>query len=149
MAADGRMSSTCRTAFVMPMVLIVGCRAAAPYSAAPAGRPCARRAHADVTAATVMDTVTGLPNRLLLLEHLTRSVERAKRYPDPFAPPLVELDLADLPMAGLGSSTNCYSWRRRAAWRHAYAWETLLPAFAMTTSSPVWKTIISRSWLMA
>ena len=38
-------------------------------------------AHADVTAETVMDPVTGLPNRLLLLEHLTRSVERAKRYP--------------------------------------------------------------------
>jgi len=37
-------------------------------------------AHADVTADTVMDPVTGLPNRLLLLEHLGRSIERANRY---------------------------------------------------------------------
>ena len=57
-------------------------------------------AHADVTADTVMDPVTGLPNRLLLLEHLTRSIERAKRYPGfHFALLFVELDLADLPTA--------------------------------------------------
>jgi diguanylate cyclase (GGDEF)-like protein/PAS domain S-box-containing protein len=37
-------------------------------------------AHADVTADTVMDSVTGLPNGLLLLEHLGRSIERANRY---------------------------------------------------------------------
>ena len=57
-------------------------------------------AHADVTADTVMDPVTGLPNRLLLLEHLTRSIERAKRYPGfHFALLFVDLDLADLPTA--------------------------------------------------
>jgi diguanylate cyclase (GGDEF)-like protein len=55
-------------------------------------------AHADVTADTVMDPVTGLPNRLLLLEHLTRSIERAKRYPGfHFALLLVDLDRAELP----------------------------------------------------
>ena len=37
--------------------------------------------HADVTAATVTDPQTGLPNRLLLVERLTRSIERATRYP--------------------------------------------------------------------
>ena len=36
--------------------------------------------HSDVTADTVADPVTGLPNRLLFLEHLTRSIERANRY---------------------------------------------------------------------
>ncbi len=50
-------------------------------------------AHADVTAETVMDPVTGLPNRLLLLEHLGRSVERATRYQGfHFALLLVDLD---------------------------------------------------------
>ena len=57
-------------------------------------------AHADVTADTVMDPVTGLPNRLLLLEHLTRSIERAKRYPGfHFALLVVDLDRAELPTA--------------------------------------------------
>src|SRR5688572_3072813 len=37
--------------------------------------------HSDVTADTVSDALTGLPNRLLLTEHLTRSIERASRYP--------------------------------------------------------------------
>lgn len=37
-------------------------------------------AHTDVTADTIMDPATGLPNRLLLLEHLGRSIERANRY---------------------------------------------------------------------
>ena len=37
--------------------------------------------HSDVTADTVSDPLTGLPNRLLLVEHLTRSIERANRYP--------------------------------------------------------------------
>jgi diguanylate cyclase (GGDEF)-like protein len=38
-------------------------------------------AHADVTAATVTDTLTGLPNRLLLVDRLTRSIEHARQYP--------------------------------------------------------------------
>ena len=37
--------------------------------------------HVDVTAETVADPLTGLPNRLLFLEHLTRSLERANRQP--------------------------------------------------------------------
>jgi GGDEF domain-containing protein len=37
--------------------------------------------HSDVTADTVSDALTGLPNRLLLVEHVTRSIERATRYP--------------------------------------------------------------------
>ena len=53
-------------------------------------------AHADVTADTVMDPVTGLPNRLLLLEHLGRSIERANRYQGfHFALLVVDLDRAE------------------------------------------------------
>lgn len=37
--------------------------------------------HVDVTADTVADPLTGLPNRLLFLEHLTRSIERTNRHP--------------------------------------------------------------------
>ena len=37
--------------------------------------------HSDVTVDTVTDRLTGLPNRLLLLDRLTRSIERANRYP--------------------------------------------------------------------
>ncbi len=52
--------------------------------------------HADVTADTVMDPVTGLPNRLLLLDKLGRSVERANRYQGfHFALLLVDLDRAE------------------------------------------------------
>ena len=36
--------------------------------------------HADVTATTVADPQSGLPNRLLFLEHVTRSIGRAARY---------------------------------------------------------------------
>ena len=49
--------------------------------------------HADVTAATVTDPQTGLPSRLLLAEHLTRSIERATRYPGfHYAVLLLDLD---------------------------------------------------------
>lgn len=55
-------------------------------------------AHADVTADTVMDPVTGLPNGLLLLEHLGRSVERANRYQRfHFALLVVDLDRGESP----------------------------------------------------
>ena len=37
-------------------------------------------AQADVTAETVTDPVTGLPNRLLLIEHLAQSIKRARRH---------------------------------------------------------------------
>lgn len=36
--------------------------------------------HSDVTVDTVADPLTGLPNRLLLLDRLTSSIERAHRY---------------------------------------------------------------------
>jgi diguanylate cyclase (GGDEF)-like protein len=52
-------------------------------------------AHADVTAATVTDELTGLPNGLLLREHLERSIDRAHRYPGfHFAVLGVDLDQA-------------------------------------------------------
>jgi len=36
--------------------------------------------HADITAETVTDRLTGLPNRLLLIDRLSQSIERASRY---------------------------------------------------------------------
>jgi diguanylate cyclase (GGDEF)-like protein len=36
--------------------------------------------HSDVTVETVTDPRTGLPNRLLLMDRVTRSIERANRY---------------------------------------------------------------------
>lgn len=49
--------------------------------------------HADVTATAVTDQLTGLPNRLLLREHLERSIDRAHRYPGfHFAVLCVDLD---------------------------------------------------------
>lgn len=49
--------------------------------------------HSDITAEKVADVVTGLPNGLLFLDRLTRSVERAKRHQDfHFAVLLLELD---------------------------------------------------------
>jgi diguanylate cyclase (GGDEF)-like protein/PAS domain S-box-containing protein len=36
--------------------------------------------HSDITVETVTDPLTGLPNRLLLLDRLTRSIERTNRY---------------------------------------------------------------------
>jgi diguanylate cyclase (GGDEF)-like protein len=62
--------------------------------------------HSDVTADTVADPVTGLPNRLLFLEHLARAIDRANRNTGHhFAVLSVDLDLpaADetlLPAAG-------------------------------------------------
>jgi diguanylate cyclase (GGDEF)-like protein/PAS domain S-box-containing protein len=37
-------------------------------------------AHADITVETVTDRLTGLPNRLLLIDRLTHSIERAQKY---------------------------------------------------------------------
>ena len=52
-------------------------------------------AHADLTADTVTDSLTGLPNRLLFLDRLARSVERALQYPGfHYAVLLIDLDRA-------------------------------------------------------
>ncbi len=48
--------------------------------------------HSDVTADTVADGLTGLPNRLLFLDRLERAIEQARRSPDWFFAALV-LDL--------------------------------------------------------
>ena len=37
--------------------------------------------HSDVTAEKVADALTGLPNRLLFMDHLARAIERARRNP--------------------------------------------------------------------
>ena len=56
--------------------------------------------HADVTAEAVTDSLTGLPNQLLLVERLTRSIDRARRYPGfHFAVLIVGLERAEVPEA--------------------------------------------------
>ena len=51
--------------------------------------------HSDVTAEKVADALTGLPNRLLFIDHLTRAIERARRNPaHHFAVLLVDLGRA-------------------------------------------------------
>src|SRR5687767_1148629 len=58
--------------------------------------------HADVTAQAASDPQTGLPNRLLLLERLARSIERAARYPGfHFAVLSIELARQDSPEESL------------------------------------------------
>ena len=48
--------------------------------------------HSDVTAEKVTDALTGLPNRLLFMDHLARAIERARRNPTHhFAVLLVDL----------------------------------------------------------
>ncbi len=51
-------------------------------------------AHSNITAEKVVDALTGLPNRLLLLDRLTRSIEKARKREDfLFAVLLVDLGL--------------------------------------------------------
>ena len=51
--------------------------------------------HSDVTADKVTDAATGLPNRLLFIDHLARAIERTQRNPSHhFAVLLVDLDRA-------------------------------------------------------
>jgi diguanylate cyclase (GGDEF)-like protein len=50
--------------------------------------------HVNITAEKVVDALTGLPNRLLLLERLTRSIEKSKKHEDfLFAVLIVDLSL--------------------------------------------------------
>jgi diguanylate cyclase (GGDEF)-like protein len=65
--------------------------------------------HADITAEKVVDSLTGLPNRLLLLERLTRSIEKARKQADfLFAVLIVDLDLFESGINGL-ETVNCDS----------------------------------------
>jgi diguanylate cyclase (GGDEF)-like protein len=61
--------------------------------------------HADVTAQAASDPQTGLPNRLLMLERLSRSIERAARYPGfHFAVLGIELARPDSPEESLAGA---------------------------------------------
>ena len=52
--------------------------------------------HSDVTAEKVADALTGLPNRLLFMDHLARAIERTRRNPTHhFAVLLVDLGRTD------------------------------------------------------
>ena len=60
--------------------------------------------HSDITVDTVTDRQTGLPNRLLLLDRLTHSIERANRYQGfHFAVLLVDLGRPEAPGRPSGS----------------------------------------------
>jgi diguanylate cyclase (GGDEF)-like protein/PAS domain S-box-containing protein len=60
--------------------------------------------HTDVTAETVADDLTGLPNRLLFLDRLARAVERTRRRPELlFAVIVVDLDRPDCAPEPVGS----------------------------------------------
>jgi diguanylate cyclase (GGDEF)-like protein/PAS domain S-box-containing protein len=63
--------------------------------------------HSDVTADKVADALTGLPNRLLFLDHLTRSIERAKRHQAfHFAVLLLDLDRPETLTEQLGPTAG-------------------------------------------
>jgi diguanylate cyclase (GGDEF)-like protein/PAS domain S-box-containing protein len=57
--------------------------------------------HVDITAKVVVDPLTGLSNRLLLLDHLTRCIEKAKKQED-FLYAVLIVDL-NLPESGINS----------------------------------------------
>jgi diguanylate cyclase (GGDEF)-like protein/PAS domain S-box-containing protein len=53
--------------------------------------------HSDVTADKVVDALTGLPNRLLFLDRLVRSIAYVRRHPDfRYAVLLLDVDRSDL-----------------------------------------------------
>ena len=63
--------------------------------------------HSDITAEKVADALTGLPNRLLFLDRLARSIERAKRRNDfLFAVLLLDIDRFGSLLERLGSSAG-------------------------------------------
>jgi diguanylate cyclase (GGDEF)-like protein/PAS domain S-box-containing protein len=52
--------------------------------------------HVDITSKIVVDALTGLPNRLLLLDRLARSIEKARKQEDfLYAVLVVDLDLSE------------------------------------------------------
>src|SRR5262245_9561 len=57
-------------------------------------------AHSDITVETVTDKLTGLPNRLLLIDRLAHSIERAQKY-EGFHYALLLLDLGGQSSASL------------------------------------------------
>ena len=61
--------------------------------------------HSDITAEKVVDTLTGLPNHLLLMDRLTRSIEIAKRRSDfLFAVLILDFDRPELSIHRPGST---------------------------------------------
>lgn len=65
--------------------------------------------HADISSEKVVDSLTGLPNRLLLLDRLTRSIEKAKKQVDfLFTVLIVDLDLFESGTSRL-ETLNCDS----------------------------------------
>ncbi len=63
--------------------------------------------HSDITAEKVTDALTGLPNRLLLLDRLSRSLERARRHNDfTFAVLILDIDRFKSLVERLGSSAG-------------------------------------------
>ena len=64
--------------------------------------------HADVTGQAASDPQTGLPNRLLLLERLSRLIERAARYPGfHFAVLSIELARQTVPKSRCQARIRC------------------------------------------
>jgi diguanylate cyclase (GGDEF)-like protein/PAS domain S-box-containing protein len=63
--------------------------------------------HSDTNAEKVVDDLTGLPNRTLLLDRLTRSIETTKRHSDKlFAVLILDLDLPEYVTSRFGP-TDC------------------------------------------
>ncbi len=68
-----------------------------------------RGIHEDITSEKAVDSLTGLPNRLLLLERLTRSIERARKQQDfLFGVLILDLDLFESGISRL-ETQNCDS----------------------------------------
>lgn len=64
-------------------------------------------ASSDTTPEKVVDTLTGLPNRILLMDRLTRSIKIARRHPERiFALLILDLDRSGQLMERLGESAS-------------------------------------------
>ena len=106
--------------------------------------------HSDVTADTVTDPLTGLPNRLLLLDRLTRSIERAQRYEGfHFAVLLLDLGRPASHAGRAGAAADPLLTAAARAWKPACASGIRRPACARTISSRDCRAINSPSCSMA